>query len=53
MKTEKTFENRRNQAVRLPEENKWAELIQSLDLFSEDFMSEGRKQDKVQVRESF
>lgn len=38
--------------ILMPKENKWAGFMQSLDMFSEDFMSEGREQDKVQVREA-
>lgn len=38
--------------ILIPKENKWAGFMQSLDMFSEDFMSGGREQDNVQVRES-
>lgn len=37
----------------IPKENKWQGLINSLDLFSEDFMENGREQPPVQEREAF
>lgn len=37
----------------IPKENKWQGLIDSLDLFSEDFMENGREQPKLQEREAF
>ena len=30
--------------ILMPKENKWAGLLNSLELFSDDFMSEGREQ---------
>ncbi len=36
-----------------PKENKWENLERSLDEFSDDFMSEGRKQPGFQKREDF
>lgn len=38
--------------ILLPKENKWAGFLSSLDLFSDDFMSEGRKQPAMQERET-
>ena len=34
-------------------EEKWTDLVNSLDMFSDDFMEEGRIQPEVQVREDF
>ena len=34
-----------------PKENKWNGLLTSLNLFSDDFMSEGREQSGMQERE--
>ena len=65
MMTAKLFENGRSQAVRLPKEyrfndivilmpkeNKWSAFLNSLELFSDDFMSDGREQPAVQEREA-
>jgi antitoxin VapB len=41
-----------NTVVLIPTKNSWDTLIQSLDKFSEDFMTE-RKQPKAQKREAF
>jgi antitoxin VapB len=41
-----------NAVVLIPAKNSWATLIQSLDKFSDDFMS-ARKQPKLQKREDF
>ena len=38
--------------ILLPKENKWSGFLSSLDLFSDDFMSEGREQPAMQERES-
>ncbi len=35
----------------IPKENKWSGFLSSLDLFSEDFMSDGRKDNIPQERE--
>ena len=48
MMTAKLFENGRSQAVRLPKEYRF----NSLELFSDDFMSDGREQPAVQEREA-
>ena len=37
----------------IPKENKWQGLVDSLDLFSQDFMEKGREQPKTQEREAF
>ena len=37
----------------MPKDHKWAGMLQSLSLFSEDFMEEGREQEKEQEREMF
>lgn len=37
----------------LAKDNEWAGLLSSLDMFSDDFMEEGRIQPEVQVREDF
>lgn len=37
----------------IPKENKWQGLVDSLDLFSQDFMEKGREQPKAQEREAF
>ncbi len=38
--------------ILMPKENKWAGFLNSLELFSDDFMSEGHKQPAEQERES-
>ena len=38
--------------ILMPKENKWAGFLSSLNLFSEDFMSDGREQSTVQGRET-
>ena len=35
----------------MPKENKWSGFLNSLDLFSEDFMSDGRRDNILQDRE--
>lgn len=37
--------------ILMPKESKWAGFLNSLDLFTEDFMSEGREEMTVQERE--
>ena len=37
--------------ILLPKENQWAGFLAGLNLFTDDFMSEGRAQDTVQERE--
>jgi len=41
-----------NVVILIPAHNSWQSLVDSLDQFTDDFMSE-RKQPKTQVRESF
>jgi antitoxin VapB len=41
-----------NVVILIPAHNSWQSLVDSLDKFTDDFMSE-RKQPKAQVRESF
>ena len=38
--------------ILIPKENKWAGFLASLDMFSDDFMSEGRQQPEFQNREA-
>lgn len=38
--------------ILMPKENKWSGFLSSLELFSDDFMSDGRKQPAGQERES-
>ena len=38
--------------ILMPKDNKWSGFLNSLELFSDDFMSEGREQPAVQERES-
>lgn len=38
--------------ILMPKKNKWSGFLSSLELFSEDFMSNGREQPAVQVREA-
>ncbi len=38
--------------ILMPKENKWSGFLSSLELFSDDFMSDGRKQPIGQERES-
>ena len=35
----------------LPKTNKWASFIQAIDMFSDDYMEEGRAAQTTQVRE--
>ena len=37
----------------MPKTNKWSSFMQAVDMFSDDFMEEGRIQPEVQVREDF
>ena len=38
--------------ILMPKENKWSAFLNSLELFSDDFMSDGREQHAVQEREA-
>ena len=38
--------------ILLPKENKWAGFLAGLNLFTDDFMSEGRADDMIQEREN-
>ena len=38
--------------ILMPKDHKWAGLLSSLELFSDDFMREGREQPVVQEREA-
>lgn len=38
--------------ILMPKENKWQGFLNSLKLFSEDFMADGREQPSMQERES-
>ena len=38
--------------ILLPKQNKWESFFQAIDMFSEDFMEEGRANDGVQEREA-
>ena len=38
--------------ILMPKDNKWAGFLSSLELFSDDFMEEGRAQQSQQDRES-
>lgn len=38
--------------ILMPKENKWQGFLNSLELFSEDFMADGREQPSMQGRES-
>jgi antitoxin VapB len=38
--------------ILMPKENKWAGFLSSLELFSDDFMSDGREPSAMQERES-
>ena len=38
--------------ILMPKDNKWSGFLNSLELFSDDFMSDGREQPVVQERES-
>jgi antitoxin VapB len=37
--------------ILMPKENKWSGFLNSLNLFSEDFMNDGREKDNEQERE--
>ena len=47
------FENGKNQTDSLSNEEKWKDFLESLNLFSEDFLCEGRSQGILQKREEF
>lgn len=36
----------------IPKESKWSGFLESLNLFSDDFMEDGREQSKIQEREN-
>ena len=36
-----------------PVENEWSNLLASLEMFSDDFLEDGRQQLKIQERENF
>ena len=38
--------------ILMPKENKWSAFLNSLELFSDDFMSDGREQPELQEREA-
>ena len=38
--------------ILIPKENKWAGFLASLDMFSDDFMSEDRQQPELRDREA-
>ena len=38
--------------ILMPKENKWSAFLNSLELFADDFMSDGREQPAVQEREA-
>ena len=38
--------------ILMPKENKWGGFLNSLEMFSDDFMSSGREQPPVQEREA-
>ncbi len=38
--------------ILLPKQNKWDSFMRAIDMFSDDFMAEGRTKDMVQERES-
>ncbi len=38
--------------ILMPNKNKWSGFLKSLEMFSDDFMSDGRNQPKVQERET-
>ena len=38
--------------ILMPKENKWAGFLNSLEMFSTDFMDNGREQPAIQERES-
>lgn len=37
--------------ILMPKENKWAGFLSSLEIFTDDFMADGREQSVVQERE--
>ncbi len=38
-------------ALLLPKQNKWDSFMRAIDMFSDDFMADGRANDMVQERE--
>lgn len=38
-------------ALLLPKQNKWDSFMRAIDMFSDDFMADGRPKDMVQERE--
>lgn len=50
---EEVYVNKMNDVVMLiPKDHKWASLFESLDMFSDDFMKDGRDEQIPQERES-
>ena len=47
-----TVESGGDIVILMPKENKWAGFLNSLEMFSDDFMSDGREQPPVQEREA-
>lgn len=37
--------------ILLPKQNKWDSFMKAVDMFSDDFMADGRARDKVQENE--
>lgn len=51
-KDDEVFVNKVGDVVLLiPKGSNWSSLVSSLDMFSDDFFEDGRKDDKEQVRE--
>lgn len=44
--------NARGSITLMPQENKWSGFLSSFELFSDDFLSNGREQSVVQEREN-
>ena len=51
-KEDEVVVNKIGDIVLLMPKNNWAGFLQSLDLFTDDFMADGRNQNKEEIRES-
>lgn len=51
-KEDEVIVNKIGDIVLLMPKNNWSGFLQSLDLFTDDFMADGRNQNKEEIRES-
>lgn len=50
MLTTKVFKFGNSQALRLPKKNKWMSFLKGIDMFTDDYMKDGRVQYKIDTR---